>query len=304
MASSSNLPRSSSYDAWLTSQAPTATVTQHLEMDTPLPSIELPVEDLTEGPDLATRGRTQNSPDSSFNDRMEGRQRPHESHLNDTGEAWSAPFAFMDFFDYGSTLGINGFPPIHEDPFQLATPDPILDWVMSLEKPLDPIQGAPLPRADEKMYGPLIPQIAPEYQLINGCTRDPTDLESYMSEPGKGTTSSHLQSAPVSAKTIPGLDGIGPDIWAGSHFLPRFVRAAELPDEGLCYFYNDGSHCKTVIDGEAVNPYLGVTESGEPRKRLAIACVTCIENKIKCVPDYPCCVQCKKFGRICKFENV
>ena len=99
-------------------------------------------------------------------------------------------------------------------------------------------------------------------------------------------------------------DGLGPKIWTGTHFLPRFVRSAEVPGEGVCYFYDDGSHCKAVIDGEAVNAHWGVTKAGKPRKRLAIACMTCREKKIKCDPDYPRCVQCEKFGRICKFKNA
>jgi hypothetical protein len=72
----------------------------------------------------------------------------------------------------------------------------------------------------------------------------------------------------------------------------------------MCYFYDDGTHCKTVIDGEIVNAHWGVTKAGKPRKRLAIACITCREKKIKCDPDYPRCVQCEKFGRICKFKNA
>ncbi|KAJ9413129.1 hypothetical protein QL093DRAFT_1117882 [Fusarium oxysporum] len=103
---------------------------------------------------------------------------------------------------------------------------------------------------------------------------------------------------------VPSKDGLGPKIWTGTHLLPQFVRAAEVPGEGMCYFYDDGSHCKTVIDGEAVNAHWGVTKAGKPRKRLAIACVTCREKKIKCDPEYPRCVQCEKFGRICKFKNA
>ena len=99
-------------------------------------------------------------------------------------------------------------------------------------------------------------------------------------------------------------DELGPKIWTGTHFLPRFVRRAEVPGEGLCYFYDDGTHCKTVIDGEPVNAHWGVTKAGKPRKRLAIACLTCREKKIKCDPDYPRCVQCEKFGRVCKFKNA
>lgn len=99
-------------------------------------------------------------------------------------------------------------------------------------------------------------------------------------------------------------DTLGPKIWTGTHFLPRFVRQAEVPGEGICYFYDDGTHCKTVIDGEPVNAHWGVTKAGKPRKRLAIACITCREKKIKCDPDYPRCVQCDKFGRVCKFKNA
>ncbi|KAL2167210.1 hypothetical protein VTG60DRAFT_1586 [Thermothelomyces hinnuleus] len=108
----------------------------------------------------------------------------------------------------------------------------------------------------------------------------------------------------VGSEVPPAKDGLGPRIWTGTHFLPRFVRAAEVPGEGMCYFYDDGSHCKTVIDGEAVNAHWGVTKAGKPRKRLAIACVTCREKKIKCDPDYPRCLQCEKFGRVCKFKNA
>lgn len=114
----------------------------------------------------------------------------------------------------------------------------------------------------------------------------------------------HGSSQAPPSETVPSKDGLGPKIWTGTHFLPRFVRAAELPGEGLCYFYDDGSHCKTVIDGEAVNAHWGVTKAGKPRKRLAIACVTCREKKIKCDPDYPRCIQCEKFGRVCKFKNA
>ncbi|KAI1404565.1 hypothetical protein F4819DRAFT_483520 [Hypoxylon fuscum] len=108
----------------------------------------------------------------------------------------------------------------------------------------------------------------------------------------------------VTPEGAPVKDGLGPKIWTGTHFLPRFVKQAEVPGEGMCYFYDDGTHCKTVIDGEPVNAHWGVTKAGKPRKRLAIACLTCREKKIKCDPDYPRCVQCDKFGRVCKFKNA
>ncbi|KAF9880988.1 hypothetical protein CkaCkLH20_01138 [Colletotrichum karsti] len=121
---------------------------------------------------------------------------------------------------------------------------------------------------------------------------------------GSGLMPAATTSSTTNSEGVPSKDGLGPKIWTGTQFLPRFVRAAEVPGEGLCYFYDDGSHCKTVIDGEAVNAHWGVTKAGKPRKRLAIACVTCREKKIKCDPDYPRCVQCEKFGRICKFKNA
>ncbi|KAF7872198.1 hypothetical protein EAF04_003123 [Stromatinia cepivora] len=113
------------------------------------------------------------------------------------------------------------------------------------------------------------------------------------------TPAGTVMGEPVTVK-----DGLGPKIWTGTQFLPRFVRQADVAGEGLCYFYDDGTHCKTVIDGEVVNAHWGVTKAGKPRKRLAIACITCREKKIKCDPDYPRCVQCDKFGRVCKFKNA
>lgn len=68
--------------------------------------------------------------------------------------------------------------------------------------------------------------------------------------------------------------------------------------------YDDGTHVKKVIDGEAVNAQWGVTKAGKPRKRLAIACLTCREKKIKCDPDEPKCVQCDKSGRECRFQTA
>lgn len=133
----------------------------------------------------------------------------------------------------------------------------------------------------------------------------PAPPGSYSHHHHQSSSSSNSSGQQVpTGETVPSKDGLGPKIWTGTHFLPRFVRAAELPGEGLCYFYDDGSHCKTVIDGEAVNAHWGVTKAGKPRKRLAIACVTCREKKIKCDPDYPRCVQCEKFGRVCKFKNA
>lgn len=80
----------------------------------------------------------------------------------------------------------------------------------------------------------------------------------------------------------------------------RCVDQREIEGEGLCYIFEDGSYCRVVIDGEPVNPSWGVTKAGKPRKRLAQACLTCREKKIKCEPGYPKCHQCAKSQRICR----
>lgn len=86
--------------------------------------------------------------------------------------------------------------------------------------------------------------------------------------------------------------------------LPCLVGEQLIPGEGPCWVYEDGSICKKVIDGEPVNAQWGVTKAGRPRKRLAIACTTCREKKIKCDPGEPKCVQCTKFGRVCRFTTA
>lgn len=117
-------------------------------------------------------------------------------------------------------------------------------------------------------------------------------------------TSNYLKSPTVTQDSTNTRNGLGPKIWAGNRFLPQFTHEAYVPGEGTCYFYDDGTRCKSIIDGEVVNKFWGVTKTGKPRKRLAIACMTCREKKIKCDPDYPQCDQCKKFGRTCRFKNA
>jgi hypothetical protein len=80
----------------------------------------------------------------------------------------------------------------------------------------------------------------------------------------------------------------------------RCIGQREMQGEGLCYIYDDGTYCRAIIDGEAVNPSWGITKAGKPRKRLAQACLTCREKKIKCEPGYPKCHQCAKSQRVCR----
>lgn len=86
--------------------------------------------------------------------------------------------------------------------------------------------------------------------------------------------------------------------------LPRVLREEDIPGEGRCWVYEDGSVVPKAINGELVTPEWGVTKAGKPRKRLAIACSTCRERKIKCDPQEPRCVQCEKSGRECKFTTA
>lgn len=91
---------------------------------------------------------------------------------------------------------------------------------------------------------------------------------------------------------------------AVSATLHHVVGEKYMEGEGLCYIYADGSHCRKVINGIPVNANWGVTKAGKPRKRLAQACLTCREKKIKCQPNLPKCDQCRKHGRECRFENA
>ncbi|KAL5338059.1 hypothetical protein BJX70DRAFT_215935 [Aspergillus crustosus] len=85
---------------------------------------------------------------------------------------------------------------------------------------------------------------------------------------------------------------------------PHVVDERHIEGEGLCYIYADGSHCPKLVDGIPVNANWGITKAGKPRKRLAQACLTCREKKIKCYPNLPKCDQCQKSGRECRFESA
>ncbi|KAJ5620800.1 hypothetical protein N7510_004784 [Penicillium lagena] len=85
---------------------------------------------------------------------------------------------------------------------------------------------------------------------------------------------------------------------------PHVVDERYIEGEGICYVYADGSHCPKAVDGIPVNANWGVTKAGRPRKRLAQACLTCREKKIKCQPNLPKCDQCQKSGRECRFESA
>ncbi|KAJ5573741.1 uncharacterized protein N7459_008168 [Penicillium hispanicum] len=89
-----------------------------------------------------------------------------------------------------------------------------------------------------------------------------------------------------------------------SSVRPHVIDERYVEGEGVCYVYADGSRVPKAIDGIPVNANWGVTKAGKPRKRLAQACLTCREKKIKCQPNLPKCDQCQKSGRECRFESA
>ncbi|KAJ5908534.1 hypothetical protein N7495_001216 [Penicillium taxi] len=108
--------------------------------------------------------------------------------------------------------------------------------------------------------------------------------------------------APFHEKAL-GEETSSPDT-KGTSALPHVIDERFVEGEGVCYVYADGSHVPKSIDGVAVNANWGITKAGKPRKRLAQACLTCREKKIKCQPNLPKCEQCQKSGRECRFESA
>ncbi|KAF2140385.1 uncharacterized protein K452DRAFT_310127 [Aplosporella prunicola CBS 121167] len=141
------------------------------------------------------------------------------------------------------------------------------------------------------------PTPAPVPHASNGIQYGPPRPASSSS----GTVSSdhHSPGAPGAAEA--NARRHGPDMSKASlQNASRYVGQQEVPGEGWCYVYDDGSYCKTTVDGEPVNPSWGLTKAGKPRKRLAQACLTCREKKIKCEPGYPTCAQCARARRNCR----
>ncbi|KAF2230222.1 hypothetical protein EV356DRAFT_454307 [Viridothelium virens] len=93
-----------------------------------------------------------------------------------------------------------------------------------------------------------------------------------------------------------GYTSLDPDYKPPSNCIGK----REIEGEGSCWIFADGTYCRTVVDGEPVNPSWGVTKAGKARKRLAQACLTCREKKIKCEPGFPKCTQCEKTRKVCR----
>lgn len=97
----------------------------------------------------------------------------------------------------------------------------------------------------------------------------------------------HRDSYDANASVMPGNEQGEASIENHVKPLPRVIGEGDVPGEGPSWVYEDGTTCKKTIDGEPVNAQWGVTKAGKPRKRLAIACTTCREKKIKCDPAEP-----------------
>lgn len=192
--------------------------------------------------------------------------------------------------------------PMHETAPMFKNPFPEAPIHLRLSNSISP-QYTPSPQAQPSVLQPGLPSHGPYYGSSGSWSQQP-DIST-----GRG----YNQQIPVSQAGSQSIfsnpelidtSRPGPAIQVDDRFLPRFLREEYLPDEGLCYFYDDGRHCKAVINSERVNPYWGVTKAGKPRKRLILACRSCRDKKIKCQPDYPKCEQCNKFGRECRFTTV
>lgn len=160
--------------------------------------------------------------------------------------------------------------------------------------------------------GPSPGSRPPEFSRHGGLGRpSQADAVAKVYRPPSTASAMSASSEPISIHTGPHPHDDPMDIvkpvrrrTEGSSRAPvrasRCVGQREIPGEGLCYIYEDGTFCRAVIDGEPVNPSWGITKAGKPRKRLAQACLTCREKKIKCEPGYPKCHQCAKSQRACR----
>jgi len=86
---------------------------------------------------------------------------------------------------------------------------------------------------------------------------------------GRGTIAEQMLEQRANPEPSGLINGLG----ANGAFNTQIVGQRDIPGEGLCYVFKDGSTCPTVIDGEPVNPLWGTTKAGKARKRLAQACL-------------------------------
>ena len=182
------------------------------------------------------------------------------------------------------------------------------------QSPQTYINSQPVVSSNYNSYGAIFSQVPYEPQVLFGQPPHPSPLSlprlaTYQHQQGL-PTNPHAQYYPDN----PGTVGFAPSTTTSNarnqRASPSVVQPAprviseDVTTDGPVWVYEDGTTCPKVIDGEQVNAEWGVTKAGKPRKRLAIACTSCREKKIKCDPAEPKCVQCEKNGRVCKFATA
>lgn len=161
-------------------------------------------------------------------------------------------------------------------------------YAMPMQPIYDPSMNSyPYASMSQPRLHPSYPQQSSHPTAMAAPTQDSSSQPGLYENPGSSRSDQPTGNAAQSVKP-----------------LPRVVGEQDVPGEGPCWIYEDGSICKKVIDGELVNAQWGVTKAGKPRKRLAIACTTCREKKIKCDPADGKCLQCEKVGRECRFTTA
>ncbi|THC96878.1 hypothetical protein EYZ11_003648 [Aspergillus tanneri] len=189
---------------------------------------------------------------------------------------------------YGSSSALttprngNLDPPAHPDPNHQQHPGPLPSLARLSPHNLGRETSVNLPNQTNSQV-PSIPQGLFHPHGFRNLEREPEDLVLPESTDSGCPTENKGQTANVRSHVVD----------------ERYIDG-----EGLCYIYADGSRCPKIIDGVPVNANWGITKAGKPRKRLAQACLTCREKKIKCQPNLPKCDQCQKSGRECRFESA
>ena len=258
---------------------------------------------------------------------------PHD-HLSGQGEYQSNSQTRSDPFGSVRAHAIGG-PPVSADHVsQTSQPWPGTTSNQGSSRDIpphtEPHRDGLLP--ESRLYNPRSPTGSfrytfprPHVQPIQPISSGQQTTVGYVPQPHEQsdsmTTSRRLQTTTYSTESVPSLSDVAnqshdrlervpsPQSQSAANsdtvkLQPRLLREDVIPGEGAVWVYEDGSTCPKMIDGEPVKPQWGVTKAGKPRKRLAIACTTCREKKIKCDPATPKCIQCEKFGRNCHYANA
>lgn len=268
---------------------PFITVTQHPDIDTPLPSTELPGDDRIEAPDPTERHQIRNSPYH----RVNGRAQAPSPYTNTSGLDWR-PIAQPS----GTSGGLKTFcinQNVRPEFTRSTTSNPSVDWYTAQERPWN---NPFLPQAYKDLHTPLSP-LAP---LALFGSEDSGYPSTYVSGTGRDLYSSLPRSVPAPAYRTyrtPRPHGTGTKVWSATQSLPE----PELRDETPRYPDHHGSHRKRSTDVESVNAYLDATKAKKPLKKLLTSCTSCSEEKIRCDQKYPRCGRCERLGVVCNEEN-